>query len=72
MFEVSKKETVQDIFAKIGDELRSEYRLGFTPDEAAAKYGYHQIDLSLSKSEENKKLRIQTRDGYYADDSGSK
>jgi VWFA-related protein len=69
VFEVSKKETVDSIFTKIGEELRSEYRLGFTPDEAAAKYGYHQIDLSLSKPDDNKKLRVQTRDGYYANDS---
>jgi VWFA-related protein len=72
MFEVTKKETVDSIFTKIGDELRSEYRLGFTPDEAAAKYGYHQIDLSLSKGDANKKMRVQARDGYYADDSSSK
>jgi len=69
VFEVTKKETVDDIFTKIGEELRSEYRLGFTPDAAAAKYGYHQIDLSLSKPDDNKKLRVQTRDGYYANDS---
>jgi VWFA-related protein len=69
VFEVTKKETVDDIFTKIGEELRSEYRIGFTPDAAAAKYGYHQIDLSLSKPDDNKKLRVQTRDGYYANDS---
>jgi len=72
MFEVTKKETVDAIFTKIGEELRSEYRLGFTPDEAAAKYGYHQIDLGLTKPDANKKLRVQARDGYYADDSSSK
>lgn len=69
VFEVTKKETVDDIFTKIGEELRSEYRIGFTPDAAAAKYGYHQIDLSLNKPDDNKKLRVQTRDGYYANDS---
>jgi VWFA-related protein len=69
VFEVSKKDTVDSIFTRIGEELRSEYRLGFTPDAAAAKYGYHQIDLSLSKPDDNRKLRVQTRDGYYADDA---
>jgi len=65
LFEVSKKLPVEEIFAKIGDDLRSQYRLGFTPTEAAAKYGYHQIDLDLA-GDLDKKDVVATRDGYYA------
>ncbi|NYF77754.1 VWA domain-containing protein [Granulicella arctica] len=64
MFEVSKKQPVADIYTEIGKELRGQYRLGYTPDQATAADGYHQIDLSLSGSDK-KKLTIQTRDGYY-------
>jgi VWFA-related protein len=64
MFEVSKKEPIADIFTEIGKELRAQYRLGYTPDQAASGDGYHQIDLSLS-GPDKKKLTIQTRDGYY-------
>jgi len=64
LFEVTKKETVADIYKQIGEELRAQYRLGYTPDEATASDGYHQIDLSLTKSSP-KDLAIQTRDGYY-------
>jgi VWFA-related protein len=64
LFEVKGKETVASIYTQIGEELRAQYRLGYSPDEAAASDGYHQIDLSLAKSSP-KDLTIQTRDGYY-------
>lgn len=69
VFEVNKKMPVDQILTQIGEELRSQYRLGFTPDSDVAKYGYHQIDLELKDAEENKKDHIQVRDGYYAADS---
>lgn len=68
VFEVSKKLSVDEILQEIGDELRQQYRLGFTPSGDEAKYGYHQIDLSLKNADENKKDSIQVRDGYYATD----
>jgi hypothetical protein len=66
LFEVSKKETLADIYKQIGEELRAQYRLGYTPDKDQASDGYHRIDLTFSKSTPNAKdLYIQTRDGYY-------
>ena len=62
LFEVSKKQTVFDIYNQIGEELRSQYRLGYTPDADTAADGYHQIDLALANQ---KNLYVQTRDGYY-------
>jgi VWFA-related protein len=64
LFEVSKKQTVADIYKQIGEELRAQYRLAFTPDQTTASDGYHRIDLSLTKTSP-KDLYIQTRDGYY-------
>lgn len=64
MFEVSKKQPVADIYAEIGKELRSQYRLGYTPDQDAAADGYHKIDLAFT-SPDKKKFTIQTREGYY-------
>ncbi len=64
LFEVSKKQTVADIYKQIGEELRAQYRLAFTPDEKTNSAGYHRIVLSLTKSSP-KDLFIQTRDGYY-------
>ena len=62
MFEVSKKQSVEQIYAQIEDELRHQYNLGYTPDHTEAS-GYHKIQLSAKK----KDLVVQTRDGYYGD-----
>ncbi|MGD0443770.1 MAG: VWA domain-containing protein [Edaphobacter sp.] len=60
-FEVKKSQNVAQIYNQIAEELRAQYRLGYTPTQDAAAAGYHQIDLSLKQ----KGLFIQTRDGYY-------
>lgn len=62
MFEVSGKQTFDAIYTQIADELRSQYRLGYIPDTAAAAEGFHRVDLTLK----DRKLYVQTRDGYYA------
>jgi VWFA-related protein len=64
LFEVSKKQPIADIYAEIGKELRSQYRLGYTPDQEASADGYHKIDLAFT-SPDKKKFTIQTREGYY-------
>jgi VWFA-related protein len=62
LFEVSKKETVDQIYAQIEDELRHQYSLGYTPDRGSAiESGYHKIQLAVKK----KDLVVQTREGYY-------
>ena len=64
MFEVKKKETIDQVYASIADELRQQYSLGYTPaktDGVAA--GYHKITLTAKK----KDLSVQTREGYYAE-----
>jgi VWFA-related protein len=65
LFEVDKKQTFSEIYAQIADELRSEYRLGYTPDKDTASDGYHRIIVTLAKGNP-KDFYIQTRDGYYA------
>ncbi len=63
MFEATKKETADQIYTTIAEELRSQYILGYTPDKQTSDSGYHKITLSSSK----KDLFIQTRQGYYAE-----
>jgi VWFA-related protein len=65
VFEVSKRDSIDEIVAKIAEELRAQYRLGFLPDAGAAKDGYHQIDLELTGERAKQKLDIQVRSGYY-------
>ena len=61
-FEVSKKESIDQIYKQIEEELRNQYNLGFTPDKANSTPGYHKITLTTN----NKDYTVQARDGYYA------
>ena len=61
LFQVSKKEPVNQIYTQIQEELRNQYSLGYTPNPAEP--GYHKIVLAASK----KDLMVQARDGYYGD-----
>jgi len=66
MFEVSKKLPVDQIYAQIEEELRSQYSLGYTPVRAEGNAaGYHKIQLTIKE----KDLAVQARDGYYSDSS---
>ena len=60
-FEVSKKESIDQIYAEIDEELRSQYALGYTPDKTDAAIGYHKIQLTTKL----KDATVQTREGFY-------
>jgi VWFA-related protein len=62
VFEVSKKQTVDQIYASISEELRSQYNIGYTPAADVAS-GYHKIHLTTKQ----KDMTVQARDGYYLD-----
>ncbi len=59
-FEISKKHTIDDVYAQIEDQLRNEYSLGYTPD-ASAGSGYRKLRVTAK----GKGLVVQARDGYY-------
>ena len=61
-FEVSKKQSIDQIYASIEEELRNQYSLGYSPDKADAASGYHKIHLTTTQ----KDLAVQARDGYYS------
>jgi VWFA-related protein len=62
-FEVTKKETIDQIYAEIDEELRNQYALGYTPDKTDAVLGYHKIQLTAKA----KDATVQTREGFYVD-----
>jgi len=62
-FEAKKKENLDDIYAQISEQLRTQYVLGYTPDKDSTLTGFHKIELTVDK----KDLSVQTRPGYYAD-----
>lgn len=63
LFEVSKKDTVDKIYAEIEEELRNQYSIAYTPDKNTGA-GYHKIELAAKQ----KDLIVQARDGYYSAD----
>jgi VWFA-related protein len=62
-FEVSKKETIDKIYAAIDEELRNQYSLGYTPVKSDTSVGYHKLQLTVKP----KDLQVQSRDGFYSD-----
>jgi len=64
MFEVSKKEPIDQIYSQIAEELRNQYSLGYTPDRGTApESGYHKIQVAAKQ----KSVTVQAREGYYGD-----
>ena len=58
-FDLTTAETLEKIYARIDDELRSQYNLGFTPVNTRA--GYRKLRVSVKR----KGLTVQARDGYF-------
>ncbi len=62
---MTKKKSVDDIYASIEEELRHQYSIGYTSDNSSAENNFRKIDLTVKK----KGLTVQARDGYYASTS---
>jgi VWFA-related protein len=67
MFEVSRKQNVDQIYDLIEQELRDQYILGYVPDKSANSTDYRKIHLVTKEKE----LEVQARDGYYVQEPAS-
>jgi VWFA-related protein len=61
-FEVSKKQGIDQIFALIQDQLRSEYSLGFVSNQPVRVSEFRKLKLTTRQ----KGLLVETRDQYWA------
>jgi VWFA-related protein len=61
-FEAKKKDSLDEIYGQIAEELRGQYLLTFTPDMVDNEGGFHKIALKANKDD----LTVVTREGYYA------
>jgi len=61
-YEVSKKQSIDQIFDMIQDELRSQYSLGYVPDKPVTVSEFRKIQLTVDKPG----LAVQARDRYWA------
>jgi VWFA-related protein len=60
-FEVSKKESISQIYREIEDEMRNQYSITYRSDRTDGSQGYRKISLTMA----DKKLTVRTRPGYY-------
>lgn len=61
VYEVTRKQTIAQVYQAIEEDLRHQYSIGYTPDRAGAP-GYRRIHLSTTQ----KGLVVTAREGYYA------
>jgi VWFA-related protein len=61
-FEVSKKQSIDQIFAAIQEELRSQYSLAYVSDKPVITNEFRHIQLTARQ----KGLSVQSRDRYFA------
>ncbi len=57
-----KKQTLDEVYRQLQEELRSQYSLGYTPDKDSGR-GYRRIKVATRE----KSLMVRARDGYYSD-----
>lgn len=61
-FRVDRRNTLQQVFKDIQDEMRSQYAIGYTPTNELKDGGYRKVEIKLA----SKDLKAQARKGYYA------
>jgi VWFA-related protein len=63
VYKVDRKHTLNDVFKKLQEEMRSQYAIGYTPSNDSKDGRFRKIDIKLS----NKDLKAQARKGYYSE-----
>ena len=62
LFQVSKKLSIDQIYAQIEEELRNQYSIGYTPTNPTGDGSFRHIDIKTDNSD----YHVQARAGYYA------
>ena len=62
VLKVDRKNSLDDIFREIQDEMRSQYAIAYTPTNPKKDGSYRKLDFRMS----NKDYKVQARKGYYA------
>ena len=55
---------LQEAFAQINDELRTQYLVSYIPQNTDFNGDYREVDVQCSQND--KKLKVQAQKGYYA------
>jgi VWFA-related protein len=62
LFQVDRKNSLENIFEQIQQEMRTQYLIGYTPTNGQKDGSYRKVDLKPH----DKDLKVQVRKGYYA------
>jgi len=60
-FHVSRKTPLEEVFGEIGEAMRNQYGLGFTPPADGKEGQFHKLEVRSTKAG----LKVQARNGYY-------
>jgi VWFA-related protein len=62
VFKVDRKNSLEDIFRQIQEEMRSQYAIGYSPTNPKKDGSYRKLEFKMA----NKDYKVQARKGYYA------
>ena len=62
VYRVDRKNTLEQVFKELQDEMRSQYSIGYTPSNNAKDGSYRHLEIRTG----NKELKVQARKGYFA------
>jgi VWFA-related protein len=66
LFEVDDLGALPGIASKIGDALRNQYVLGYTPSAQMRNGKYHRVQVKIARAKGTPSVRASFRSGYYA------
>jgi Ca-activated chloride channel homolog len=66
-YPVKNLDELPDVCARIGNELRNQYVLGFAPSNVRHDGKYRRVEVKLSAPDDMPPLRVNYRKGYYSD-----
>jgi Ca-activated chloride channel family protein len=64
-FEIAHLNQLTDVASKIGEALRTEYVLGYSPVNPRHDGKYHRLQVKLASAKGSSKLHAYWRRGYY-------
>jgi VWFA-related protein len=62
VFNVNRKNTLEDAFRQIQEEMRSQYLISYSPANDKKDGSFRKVEIRMA----NKDYKVQTRKGYYA------
>lgn len=62
VFHVDRKNSLDDVFTQLQEEMRSQYALGYSPNNAVRDGGYRKVEIRTASKDQ----KVQARKGYFA------